>query len=110
MLSKKNRISRKDFPSHRVQGFRVFNPFFTVVFYGSATNTRVSVVVSKKTAKTAVARNAMRRRFYELFGPFLNKIANPATVVCYPKIEAQKAQFSDLKTEVEKALRQAKLL
>ncbi len=128
MLPKKNRVSRKDFPVQQAKGLRVFSTFFTAVFYhiknhegsertsisnatGKTTqNTKVSVVVSKKTAKTAVARNLLRRRFYELFAPFLTKITSTSTVVFYPKKEAQKAPFSVLKTEVEKAIKQAKLL
>ncbi len=110
MLPKKNRISRKDFPAYKAQGFRVFSSFFTAVFYKTTQSTKVSVVVSKKTSKTAVARNALRRRFYELFAPFLNTITSPTTAVFYPKAEAQKAKFSDLKIEMEKALRQAGVL
>lgn len=113
MLPQKNRISRKDFPGHKVQGFRVFSPLFSAVFYKvldkNVTESRVSVVVSKKTAKTAVSRNTLRRRFYELFAPHLAGI-NPTTIVVYPKKEAQKEQFSVLKSEVEKALKQAKLI
>ncbi len=110
MLPKKNRISRKDFPSYKAQGFRVFSPFFTAVFYKTIQNTKVSVVVSKKTAKTAVVRNALRRKFYELFAPFLTTVINPTTVVFYPKAEAQKTPLSVLKAEMEKTLKQAGIL
>ncbi len=128
MLSKKNRIPRKDFPARNRQGFRVFSSLFSGTIYpirnGSPLRTptapngtgknedgvKVSVVVSKKTAKTAVVRNYLRRIFYEATSEHIKGFSKGALIVFYPKIEAQKAHFSTLKLEIEKALRQAKLI
>lgn len=114
MLPRKNRISRKDFPSHKVQGGRAFSPYFTAVFYqpgkAGAKESHASIVVSKKTAKTAVARNTLRRRFYDLLAPYFKELPTPVTVVVYPKIDAQNAPFSVLKLEIEKAFKQARLI
>ena len=110
MLPRKNRISRKDFPTHKDRGNRVFLPLFTAVFYKGSMESRASVVVSKKTARTAVVRNKQRRRFYELLEPYFKTIKAPITVVVYPKTDALKASFSDLNIEIEKALKQAKVL
>lgn len=114
MLPKKNRVPRKDFPSSKIKGFRVFSPISSSVLYFAketeGTESRVSVVVSKKTAKTAVARNMLRRRFYEAIRPFLGQIKHGVTVVIYPKKEAKVAKFSEIEVEVEKAFKQAKLL
>ncbi len=113
MLPKKNRIPRKDFPSHKTHGTRVFTPLFSLVFYKASNNfieSRASVVVSKKTAKTAVVRNTLRRRFYELLASYFKVMSTPTTVVIYPKKEAIKAQFLVLNKEMEKALKQAKLV
>ena len=111
MLPQKNRIARKDFPTGPRQGFRVFSPLFSgVVHPQKGGGVRVSVVVSKKTAKTAVVRNSLRRRFYAAMSPYLASFSQGALIVLYPKIEAKKASYSILKTEVETALRHAKLL
>lgn len=110
MLPSKNRISRKEFPAHKVQGIRVFSPYFSAIFYNGATESRASVVVSKKIAKTAVARNTLRRRFYDLLAPYFKEISNPITVVVYPKTDALKTQFDVLGTEIEKALKQARVI
>lgn len=114
MLPKKNRIPRKDFPAHKAQGLRVFSPFFSIVIYQSKETTtkesRASVVVSKKTAKTAVARNTLRRRFYDILAQYFKGVPTPVTVVIYPKTDAQKAKFSILKLEMGKAFKQAKLI
>lgn len=113
MLPSKNRISRKDFPSPKERGSRVFTPLFTVVFYKAVIGVKeshASVVVSKKTAKTAVVRNKLRRRFYDLLAPYFKIIPAPITVVIYPKVEAIKSQFSALNEEMGKALKQAKVI
>ncbi|MCK9344725.1 MAG: ribonuclease P protein component [Candidatus Pacebacteria bacterium] len=122
MLPRKNRISRKEFPSQNVKGFPlsqkrvsdVDKKLFTAVFYKKGGKeseiSRVSVVVSKKTAKTAVDRNTLRRRFYDLVAPILKQIEGSTTVVIYPKIEAKKETFQNLKAEMEKAFKTANLL
>jgi len=111
MLPRKNRIPRKDFPSHNVKGFRAFSPLFSCVFYTKKEgDPRISVVVSKKTAKTAVVRNTLRRRFYDLVSLFLKDPNTPFTLVVYPKIESKAADTELLKVELEKAFKQAKLI
>lgn len=110
MLPQKNRISRNDFPTGSRQGSRVFSPLFSGVIYPSKTGTRVAVVVSKKTAKTAVARNTLRRRFYATLAPYLKSFSQESLIVLYPKIEAKKSPFSMLKVEIEAMLRHTKLL
>lgn len=110
MLPQNNRISKKDFPSSKRQGFRVFSPLFSGTFYKEEGNVRVSVVVSKKTAKTAVARNLMRRRFYEAIHPHKENFKDPGLLVFYPKKEVIAASFSVLKEEIETVLRKAKLI
>lgn len=110
MLPRKNRIPRHDFPAGPRQGSRVFSTLFSGIIYPSKTGTRISVVVSKKTTKTAVARNRLRRRFYAVTTPYLQSFSQGSLVVLYPKIEAEKAPASLLKTEVETVLRRAKLI
>ncbi len=110
MLSKKNRIPRKEFPARNRQEFRVFSPLFTGTIYPNEDGVKVSVVVSKKTAKTAVARNYLRRIFYEAVSEYIKGFSKGVLIVFYPKTDAQKTPFSALKLEIEKALRQAKLI
>lgn len=120
MLSKKNRISQKDFPAHTRQGFRVHSPLFSGTIYSKETDSaslianekkvRVSVVVSKKTAKNAVDRNYLRRITYEAMEPYLPRLTKRTLIVLYPKKETQIASFVDLKAEIEKALISAKCI
>lgn len=114
MLPHKNRITRNDFPPNTERGFRAFSPLFSVVFYKIADDTvkesRVSVVVSKKTAKNAVVRNFLRRRFYDVIRPYLKGLSSPTSIIFYPKIEARAATIETLACEIEKALKTAKLI
>lgn len=110
MLPKKNRIPRKDFPTASRQGSRVFSPLFSGVIHESQNEVRVSVVVSKKTAKTAVVRNALRRQVYTAVSPLLKDILRGALIVLYPKIQAKQAHPSVLRKEIETVFRNAKLV
>ncbi len=110
MLPKKNRIPRKDFPS---SSQRKANRFSSLLFSGNIYphqgDTRVSVVVSKKIAKTAVTRNKIRRRFYSAVSPFI-KDSREISIVIYPKIKTEEAPFSLLKSEIGKMFSEAKFL
>jgi ribonuclease P protein component len=110
MIPQKNRIPRKDFPSDHREGFRVFSPLFSGVIYPSTKGVRVSTVVSKKTAKAAVTRNSLKRRFYAAISPHLKSFSREVLVVLYPKKDAIKAPFSLIQSEVENVLRRAKFL
>lgn len=110
MLPRKNRIPKEDFPTSKRQGLRLFSPFFSGTFYKEEGKTRVSVVVSKKTAKTAVARNLIRRRFYEIMQELQKSLTQQGMIVFYPKKETTTADFKDLKEEVKVALQKAKIL
>lgn len=101
MLPKKNRIKRKDFPSSQRQANRISSPLFSGNIYRCQGNTQVSVVVSKKIAKTAVARNKIRRRFYSAVSPFI-KDSRGVFIVLYPKIKTEEVSFSLLKSEIER--------
>lgn len=110
MLPKKNRISKKDFPSSQRQGIRVFSAFFSAVFYKNEGEVRVAVVISKKTAKTAVLRNLLRRRFYHAIQENHGRFIQKGSLVIYPKKEAGAAPFSVIKKEITEALNKAKLI
>lgn len=110
MLPKKNRIPRKDFPVNNRQGFRVFSPLFSAVFYKNGKEPCVSVVVSKKVAKNAVTRNRIRRIFYALVERNLQNLKNPAMMIFYPKKESIGVEAQTLLKEMETALIKANLL
>ena len=103
MLSQKNRISRKDFPSYKKQLSRFLSPLFSGTIYLNKENVQVSVVVSKKITKKAVERNKIRRRFYSAITPYIKKL-HDISIVIYPK-KVEEPPFSVLKSEIEKMLK-----
>ena len=111
MLPKKNRITRKDFPAPPKQGFRVFSELFSgMVYPEKGQHIKVSIVVSKKTAKLAVMRNTLKRRFYAAIQPLLSNMDQGALVVLYPKKGSEKTLVSTIKEELVAALKKAKIL
>lgn len=65
MLAKKNRLSRDEFNRFFSLGKKVHTPYFQLIHLATEPF-KVSVVVSKKVAKTAVQRNKIRRRIYDI--------------------------------------------
>lgn len=110
MLPKKNRISKEDFPAQKMHGLRFSPSLFSGVVYKNETDVRVSVVVSKKTAKTAVVRNRIRRRVYNAIRPYIKLFLFPVLIVFYPKKDTSTVEFNVLKVEIETFLHKAKLL
>lgn len=67
MLNKKQRMTRQEFAEVFVSGKRRHSPFFQVVYDTKERKHPIfAVVVSKKVAKTAVGRNALKRRLYDI--------------------------------------------
>jgi ribonuclease P protein component len=63
MLSKEERLGRRDFSRYFASGTRFHSPHLTLS-YTAAPTLQASVVVSKKVAKKAHERNTIRRRLY----------------------------------------------
>jgi len=67
MLSKNNRIERKDFPYILKNGKRFNSPIFLLyVAKNNESKSKFAFSVSKKVLKTAVERNKYRRRGYSV--------------------------------------------
>lgn len=110
MLPRTNRIPRKEFPSYPLRGIRVSSPLFSAIVYPREHGVRFSVVVSKKTAATAVVRNRIRRRLYAAVEPLVKTFTRGATIVLYPTINAEKAPLHILKREIAEVLRKQNML
>lgn len=100
MLAKKERLPRAHFAKR---------PVATVRFlYGSirkvGTEAGIAVVVSKKTSRTAVKRNLVRRRFYNILRPLVRSGRLRGSYVVYPNKEALEATFADLERTLHATL------
>lgn len=86
MLSRSYRIPKDKFPGV-TRGKTVSNDCFRVVFFHdvSLKNSKYAVIVSNKVAKTAVARNKIRRQVYTLIGQCAYDTPPLAYISVYPK-------------------------
>ncbi|OHA28228.1 MAG: ribonuclease P protein component [Candidatus Taylorbacteria bacterium RIFCSPHIGHO2_02_FULL_47_18] len=102
MLKKVNRITTEGFRKLSRSNCMLHTDFFSVRLHQTThKQPRFAVVASKKIAPTAVMRNLLRRRLYELFGKKIGNISGGTAVVVFVKKEANKASFQELKGAVE---------
>jgi ribonuclease P protein component len=99
MLKKKQRLSRGEFTNLLKKGRRVHDTHLSLVFT-TATETKCGLVVSKKVAKHATARNLLRRRVYAILGDNLAMLAKKHLVVL-TKPSIQALSFEELKKTLE---------
>ncbi len=105
MVDKHTRISRADFPAIMQSGRRFHSPSVSAVFVPHPTP-RISVVVSKKVAKSAVDRNRLRRRVYGVVEHFMAEQPLSATVIFLLKPGALRVPRQAFATEVAGLLAQ----
>lgn len=74
MLPKRQRLSRREFEVLLKKGRRIHGDHASLVILPAA-ETKCGVVVSKKTARRATARNLMRRRVFSILRDTLPSIA-----------------------------------
>ncbi len=98
MLKKNNRITTAEFKKLGKPIRVLHTAFFSVRLHTIANmQPKFAIVVSKKVAQTAVERNLLRRRLYELFGKNAGDSSGGIAVVVFVKKEAIKATFRELK-------------
>ncbi len=111
MLPKKQKIQRSLFPK-TFSGSKTFpSPFFTLrVFFdkkNSTTSSRFSFVVSAKVAKSAVARNILKRRGYTVMKKNISSIKPGYICAFFFKKESIKVPFKELEKEIITTLKRA---
>ena len=103
MLAKKERLSREAFSRFFVAGKRHHTTLFQIIYTPHPTF-HASVVVSKKIAKTAVLRNKLRRRIYDIVRRQRVATGMTGVYIFITKPEVVKTTFTELKAQVEAAL------
>ena len=105
MFSKRRRITRQEFPSGRDgQVFHATHFSLRAVSHADVAS-RFSVVVSKKVARTAVARDKLKRRVYVVFRRSeKNTPISPGRYVLFAKKNAPELSFKELEVEIKNLL------
>jgi ribonuclease P protein component len=114
MLPKEKRVTSGSFEAILKKGALFHSSFFTLrilpcfaeATQGKPKESKFSVVVSKKVAKTAVLRNKIRRRVYSCIREILktSSTRKPGLLVFFAKKDVDKLKFINLKSEVENLL------
>lgn len=106
MLSKINRLKKKkDFENAFKKGKVLRSNIFVLrVVKNGLDYNRVGIVVSLKVSKKAVVRNKIRRRMTEAFKIYFGNIKQGLDLVFVILPKAEKSDFSDIKSSVEKCL------
>lgn len=99
MLPKKERLSRLEFNRFFSVGKRFHSPSLQVV-YAPQNTLHVSVVVSKKVAKSAVIRNKIRRRIYDIVRHYRSEKEVHGVFIFLVKQPVVQMPFVSLKAEV----------
>lgn len=106
MLPKKQRLQRDEFPNLFKKGKTVNSAHlsFRFVTDPKLTKSKFSIVISKKTAKTAVVRNRFRRRGYEAIAKISPVLNTPLRGAFFAKTGAEKMSFPEIKREINNIL------
>lgn len=103
MLPKKERLSRQEFNRFFSLGKRTHSPAFQVV-YSPYAELHVSVVVPKKIAKSAVKRNKIRRRMYDIVRRYRAEVGVVGVFIFLVKPAVLTLSYQKLREEVRQCI------
>jgi len=106
MLPKKKRVTRSVFQNIMDKGSVVSGSFF-ILRYLKQDTPQYAVVAPKKIAKTAVKRNSLRRKGYNILRSY--DLKSCAGILFYKK-EALIASSIDIKKDIDLILKKAKII
>ena len=106
MLSKKKRITKNTFQNIMDKGTIVHGSFF-LLRYIKQDFPQYAIVVPKKIAKTAVKRNSLRRKGYNILRFY--DLKSNAGIFFYKK-EALGVSLLDIKKDIDFVLKKAKII
>lgn len=102
---------KREFPRIRKEGKIYDCPSFgLIVAYGNNTGPQASFVVSKKIDKKSVVRHGVKRKLAGAVTPLLARVGKNVELVFLAKQKAVESTQDELKTEMESALRRARLI
>lgn len=98
MFPRKKRLKRSEFIVAAKNGRRTSSPSFNVILPKDAEG--YAVVVSKKTARSSVARNRIKRKTLEA----LRSLNLPPSLAVFPKSSVSEMKYRDIQNELENLL------
>lgn len=112
MLPKQYRLSDKDFPVVKKEGYKVFGSLFGLLVKKDKEEkeAKFGFVVSKKVDKRATVRNKVKRRLDQALLTFLPKIKSGVKVVFLARRSLIDQEFKKIKTEMTRMFKKGDLL
>ncbi len=107
MLSKQNRLERKDFTNLLTSKRFVNSENFSLRVGSGESKPKLAVSVSKKVSKLAVDRNTLRRRVYSAVRDSVKEL-EPNTYLFVARPSAKKLKGEKLEKEITSLLNQFK--
>ena len=100
MLSKSKRLSKVQFDEVFKKGRVFHSPIFVLKVLEGQKGAKFSVVFSKKTENTAVARNSSRRRVYNVIKKLLTEAHNTKAFVFIAKKSIKNNSLDEIGKEI----------
>jgi ribonuclease P protein component len=112
MLSRNRRVTTAMFSEVGAQGTPFYGEYFIarVLVKAALPESRFSVVVSKKVAKTAVVRNRNKRKVRALVAKLYPSLEKKAAVLVFVKKDISRIASNVLSADLGGVLKKAKLL
>jgi ribonuclease P protein component len=101
MLPNSQRLSVKQFEEVLKKGRVVHNPLFWLRILKTEGNTKVSVISPQKVAKSAVKRNEIRRKIYNIVRNYIDLLPNEHRLILCPKETTNKAEDKQILDSVK---------
>lgn len=100
MLSRPHRACTRDVRTIASQGKSVHGVFFSVRTLPTPSQKRYATVVSKKVARSAVARNTLKRKMRAALVRLITQLPKDTSITVYAKKDAQKLTVEEIYTEL----------
>ena len=110
MLKKKNRLTTNEFETVFKNGKKTFSPLFLITFLEVRGQKKISVAISKKTEKTAVARVDSRRKVYKILQENFSDIVDNINVTILITKPIRGMEDDQLQKELLIACQRGKIL
>lgn len=110
MLPRSQRLSTEQLDSVMEKGRVTHSSLFLVRVLGGQKDIRIAAIASKKIAKTAVARNLIRRKTYNAVKTIKSKINPGLHIALFAKSVINTKKVTEIETDVQNLFVKAGLL
>ncbi|MBN1232174.1 MAG: ribonuclease P protein component [Candidatus Coatesbacteria bacterium] len=102
-MKEKDKFIRKKSDYDRIfkEGKRIYNPYFSILFTKADLNSRLGIILSKKTGN-AVKRNLIKRRIRHIWKMVEPVLEYKADFLIIPKPNIIQISFNEMKNEIQR--------